>query len=176
MKKFISILVFCAMSGFVFADDLSNPAVFSTNAAYAATAGYAVTSADGTNALDLLTQEANRSITYDTNLLAISVTTTGRVNALEILSVTTTGRVYALELSKITVTGQVAALQAVDVTTTARVYAVEGYTNSARLGGTAYQPNATNFLTEGYFDVISSTVLVFQAGAVTNVIDPDITH
>lgn len=185
-------IILAAVLGFVGAlraDDLSNPAVFSTNSAYAAIAGYAIISADGTNALDLLTQETNRAITYDTNLLAITVATTGRVAALEAVDITTTGRVYTLELSNVTVTGQVAALQAVDITTTGRVYAleqadisttqrvasVEATTNGAVLGLTAYQPNATNLLTEGYFDVVNTTQLVFMAGGVTNVIDADIT-
>ncbi|HPO17465.1 MAG TPA: hypothetical protein PLI09_28790 [Candidatus Hydrogenedentes bacterium] len=185
-------IILAAVLGFVGAlraDDLSNPAVFSTNSAYAAIAGYAIISADGTNALDLLTQETNRAITYDTNLLAITVATTGRVAALEAVDITTTGRVYTLELSNVTVTGQVAALQAVDITTTGRVYAleqadisttqrvalIEGLTNGAVLGLTAYQPNATNLLTEGYFDVVDTTQLVFMAGGVTNVIDSDIT-
>jgi len=185
-------IILAAVLGFVGAlraDDLSNPAVFSTNSAYAAIAGYAIISADGTNALDLLTQETNRAITYDTNLLAITVATTGRVAALEAVDITTTGRVYTLELSNVTVTGQVAALQAVDITTTGRVYAleqadisttqrvasVEATTNGAVLGLTAYQPNATNLLTEGYFDVVDTTQLVFMAGGVTNVIDSDIT-
>lgn len=245
MSALVGLSFFVMGDRSVRADDLSNPAVFSTNAAYAATAGYALISKDGTNALDLLTQETNRSITYDTNLLAITVattarvaaveavdvtttgrvaaleavditttgrvavleastvtvtgqvaalqavdiTTTGRVAALEAVDITTTGRVYTLELSNVTVTGQVAALQDVDITTTGRVYAleqadisttqrvasVEATTNGAVLGLTAYQPNATNFLTEGYWDVVDTTQLVFIAGAVTNVIDADIT-
>jgi len=189
LSALIGLSFFVMGDSSVRADDLSNPAVFSTNAAYAATAGYALISKDGTNALDLLTQETNRSITYDTNLLAITVATTGRVAALEAVDITTTGRVYTLELSNVTVTGQVAALQAVDITTTGRVYAleqadisttqrvasVEATTNGAVLGLTAYQPNATNLLTEGYFDVVDTTQLVFMAGGVTNVIDSDIT-
>lgn len=189
MSALVGLSFFVMGDRSVRADDLSNPAVFSTNAAYAATAGYALISKDGTNALDLLTQETNRSITYDTNLLSITVATTGRVAALEAVDITTTGRVYTLELSNVTVTGQVAALQAVDITTTGRVYAleqadisttqrvasVEATTNGAVLGLTAYQPNATNFLTEGYWDVVDTTQLVFIAGAVTNVIDSDIT-
>jgi len=241
-------IILAAVLGFVGAlraDDLSNPAVFSTNSAYAAIAGYAIISADGTNAMELLTQETNRAITYDTNLLAITATTTGRVAALEAVDITstgrlaaleavditttarvavleatditstgriaaleavditstgrlaaleavditTTGRVYALELVDITSTGRLAALEAVDITTTGRVYAleqadigitsrvahVEGLTNGAVLGFTAYQPNGTNLLTEGYFDVVNTTQLVFMAGGVTNVIDADIT-
>lgn len=189
MSALVGLSFFVMGDRSVRADDLSNPAVFSTNSAYAATAGYALISKDGTNALDLLTQETNRSITYDTNLLAITVATTGRVAALEAVDITTTGRVYTLELSNVTVTGQVATLQAVDITTTGRVYAleqadisttqrvasVEATTNGAVLGLTAYQPNATNFLTEGYWDVVDTTQLVFIAGAVTNVIDADIT-
>lgn len=157
-------IILAAVLGFVGAlraDDLSNPAVFSTNSAYAAIAGYAIISADGTNALDLLTQETNRSITYDTNLLAITVATTARVAAVEAADVATTGRVYALEVA--------------DVGITQRVAAIEGLTNGAVLGLTAYQPNATNLLTEGYFDVVDTTQLVFMAGGVTNVIDADIT-
>lgn len=171
-------IILAAVLGFVGAlraDDLSNPAVFSTNSAYAAIAGYAIISADGTNALDLLTQETNRAITYDTNLLAITATTTGRVAALEAVDITSTGRLAALESLDITTTGRVYALEQADIGITSRVAHVEGLTNGAVLGLTAYQPNGTNLLTEGYFDVVNTTQLVFMAGGVTNVIDADIT-
>lgn len=157
MKK--TILAFFLASGFfvsVNADDLSNPAVFSTNAGYAAFAGYANISADGTNALAQL------------------ATATGRVAALEAVDVTTTGRVASLEASRVTLTGQVAVLQAVDIATTSRVARLESFTNSAVAGGTAYQPNATNFLTEGYWDIVNTTQLVFMASGTTNVLDYDI--
>ena len=52
--------------------------------------------------------------------------------------------------------------------------AVATVTSGAAAGATAYQPNATNLLTEGYFDIINATQLVFMAGGVTNVIDADI--
>ena len=42
--------------------------------------------------------------------------------------------------------------------------------------GTAVQPDATTLLTEGYFDVVNTTQLVFIATGVTNVIDADITN
>lgn len=164
MKKFFNSILaglsfFVLADQIVSADDLSNPAVFSTNSAYAATAGYALISKDGTNALDLLTQEAATARAAEA------------VNATQFV-----GRVAVLEASKITVTGQVAALQAVDIAVTGRVAAVEASTNGAILGLTAYQPNATNFLTEGYWDVKNTTQLVFIAGAKTNVIDSDITN
>jgi len=38
-----------------------------------------------------------------------------------------------------------------------------------------FPTNATNILTEGYFDVVDTTQLVFIAGTATNVLDPDIT-
>jgi hypothetical protein len=46
---------------------------------------------------------------------------------------------------------------------------------SLGLADTAYQPNGVNLLTEGYFDVVGTTQLVFIASGVTNVIDIDIT-
>jgi hypothetical protein len=46
---------------------------------------------------------------------------------------------------------------------------------SLGLANTAYQPNGVNLLTEGYFDVVGTTQLVFIASGVTNVIDVDIT-
>lgn len=53
--------------------------------------------------------------------------------------------------------------------------AVATVTAGAAAGATAYQPNGTNLLTEGYFDVVNTTQLVFIASGVTNVIDADIT-
>ena len=46
---------------------------------------------------------------------------------------------------------------------------------SLGLADSAYQPNGTDLLTEGYFDVTGTTQLVFIASGVTNVIDADIT-
>ena len=54
--------------------------------------------------------------------------------------------------------------------------AVATVTDGAALGATAYQPNGTNFLTEGYFDVVNTTQLVFIAAGVTNVVIADITE
>lgn len=45
----------------------------------------------------------------------------------------------------------------------------------SKLGTTVVGTDTTNLLTEGYFDVLNTTQLVFMASGVTNVIDADIT-
>jgi len=49
-----------------------------------------------------------------------------------------------------------------------------GTLDAARLPGTAVVTDTTNLLTEGFFDVVDTTQLVFIAGSVTNVIDASI--
>lgn len=62
--------------------DIANPGYPITNAVYATTAGYALTSADGTNALAQLVTETNRAkvaeTAINTNLLALLVIETNR--------------------------------------------------------------------------------------------------
>jgi len=86
MKKIAVSLAAVLFAAASFAD-IANPGYPITNTVYAATAGYAYTSADGTNALAQLATETNRAQvaenTINTNLIALLASETNRAQVAE---------------------------------------------------------------------------------------------
>ena len=206
MKKMISVLVSMLVLGSVYADDLSNPAILSTNGAYAAIAGYSIISADGTNALAQVAAEvirataaetvnatawvgrvaateivATNSYNQATNALAIArsatVTATNGLNqATNALAIANSATTYGtntynqatndLAIANIATTNWVGRMDATEIVAT---NSYNQATNALEIANSAFKPNATNLLTEGWLDVVDATNLVFisNGGAVT---------